>query len=126
MHAQAHVLGLISSPSQPLPSAGQSKTGVGRDLRSQLDVKPRQLLVINVENRDILTSYFEVCTLCVYGVLHVGLSVLEHTSCRCTCMYVQLYYVSLGNLYVSCCSVFYTCTLYVYVFLQNISSHLEA
>ena len=55
---QAHMLGLLSSPSQPLPSVGEGHD-LHPDLRSKLS-KHRQLLVINVTNRDQLTSYFDV------------------------------------------------------------------
>ena len=69
---QAHVLGLISSPSQPLPTATPTTStsaagGVGSstvqghgegDLRRKLDHK--KILVVNVEDRDKVTEYFEV------------------------------------------------------------------
>lgn len=52
------MLGLISSPSQPLPTAGKGFEQP-TDLRTKLS-KQRQLLVMNVANRDQLTSYFDV------------------------------------------------------------------
>ena len=61
------MLGLLSSPNQSLPSASKAMGGAvgGRgqpagDLRVKLERKPRQLLVMNVDNRDQLTAYFEV------------------------------------------------------------------
>ena len=54
---QAHMLGLLSSPSQPLPEVGRHDQH--SDLRSKF-FKQRQLLVMNVANKDQLTSYFEV------------------------------------------------------------------
>ena len=52
---QAHKLGLISSPSQPLPTSvkGRGKAGTG-------STKPRQLLVIGVQDKDQMVSFFEV------------------------------------------------------------------
>ena len=52
------MLGLLSSPSQPLPSVGKGHDHPS-DLRSKLS-KQQQLLVMNVANRDELTSYFDV------------------------------------------------------------------
>lgn len=52
------MLGLLSSPSQPLPSVSEGHD-LHPDLRPKLS-KHRQLLVINVTNRDQLTSYFDV------------------------------------------------------------------
>ena len=52
------MLGLLSSPSQPLPPLGRGKDE-GHDLRAKLS-KQRQLLVMNVVDRDLLISYFDV------------------------------------------------------------------
>ena len=56
---QAHMLGLLSSPSQPLPPRGKGSEQAGHDLRVKLS-KQRQLLVMNVMDRDELISYFDV------------------------------------------------------------------
>lgn len=67
---QAHMLGLLSSPSQSLPSVGKG-CNQNPDLRSKLS-KHRQLLVINVTNRDQLTSYFDV-----HCIAYLALTVLK-------------------------------------------------
>lgn len=54
------MLGLISPTSQAFPPMGRGRGQVPADLRAKLDSKPKQLLVMNVENRDELTAYFEV------------------------------------------------------------------
>ena len=51
LRKQAHMLGLLPP--------GERGRG-GKDLRSRLDTKPRQLVVLNVEDRDQLTKYFDV------------------------------------------------------------------
>ena len=53
------MLGLLSSPSQPLPPRGKGSEQAGHDLRVKLS-KQRQLLVMNVMDRDELISYFDV------------------------------------------------------------------
>ena len=75
LRREAHQLGLISSPSQPLSptsptstrwtgSARGYVTGSGsghvKDLRAVLDQKPKSLLVINAESREQLTAHFDV------------------------------------------------------------------
>lgn len=53
------MLGLLSPTSQqPLTPAGKGQATM--DLRSKLDSRPKQLLVMNVEDREQLTAYFEV------------------------------------------------------------------
>ena len=53
--SQAQKLGLIPN-SVPQTTGGGEKD----DLRSKMNVKPRQLLVLNVTDRDNLTGYLEV------------------------------------------------------------------
>ena len=90
LRREAHQLGLISSPSQPLAQttptskwtgssrshvtgsgghvtgSGGHVTGSGegqmKDLRAVLNKKQKSLLVINAENRDQLTAHFDVST----------------------------------------------------------------
>ena len=58
-YMQARMLGILSPTSQqPLPPAARGQGAM--DLRSKLDSRPKQLLVMNVEDRDQLTAYFEV------------------------------------------------------------------
>ena len=57
---QAHKLGLISSPSQSLPTAGKGKGNNSVDARNNLRAKPRQLLVMGAKEKDQLITYFEV------------------------------------------------------------------
>jgi len=59
LRQQARMLGLISPTSQAFPPMGRGRGQVPADLRAKLDSKPKQLLVMNVENRDELTAYFE-------------------------------------------------------------------
>ena len=73
LRREAHQLGLISSPSQPLSQttptskwtgSGDHVTGSGgglvKDLRAVLNQKQKSLLVINAENREQLTAHFDV------------------------------------------------------------------
>lgn len=73
LRREAHQLGLISSPSQPLAQttptskwtgSGGHMTGSGegqmKDLRAVLNQKQKSLLVINAESRDQLTAHFDV------------------------------------------------------------------
>ena len=90
---QAHQLGLLSSPSQPLPPGGGG-AGAGRgrgksDLRGKLHSKPRQLLVIGAKDRDQLTQYFEV--------KEMGLLLCEVTTSSCS-LFTLLPVQSFGGL----------------------------
>ena len=79
LRQEAHQLGLLSSPSQPLSGgqatpptskwAGGHVTGAGgergggqhgKDLRAVLNKKQKSLLVINAGNREQLTAHFDV------------------------------------------------------------------
>lgn len=88
LRREAHQLGLISSPSQPLAQttptskwtgssgrghvtgSGGHVTGSGegqmKDLRAVLNQKQKSLLVINAENRDQLTAHFDVSDTCTH------------------------------------------------------------
>ena len=72
LRQEAHKLGLITSPSQPLsnqatppPSHQATPTskwagGQVKDLRAMLNKKQKSLLVLNAENREQLTAHFDV------------------------------------------------------------------
>ncbi len=71
------MMGLLSSPSQPLPptvlaeKAAQGRQPSGADLRAKLESKPRHLLVVNVDDKDKLIAYFEVSKKRVSVFVHV-------------------------------------------------------
>ena len=57
---QAHKLGLISSPSQLLPTVENVKHKNAVEAKGNPPAKPRQLLVMGVKEKDDLIAYIEV------------------------------------------------------------------
>lgn len=62
-YIQARKLGILPPGRSDVLQSDHHKRKVSsvNDLRSKLDSKPRQLLVVNVKDKDSLVHYFEVC-----------------------------------------------------------------
>ena len=63
MLPQARKLGILPDSVTPSQETGGGGEWVGKkksDLRSKLDSRPRQILVVGARDKDALTTYFEV------------------------------------------------------------------
>ena len=65
LYIQARKLGILPPGRSDVLQSDHHERKVSsvNDLRSKLDSKPRQLLVVNVKDKDSLVHYFEVCVL---------------------------------------------------------------
>ena len=83
------MLGLISSPSQPASASAKKRVqprGSAHDLRNKLDSKTRQLLVMNVANREAAVEYLEVSYLYLHAYfLYAFIAYMFSFMFYCTC-----------------------------------------
>ena len=78
---QAHKLGILpptTTTASPIgstnapPTSGTIKRELHGDIiKKKVDNKTRQLLVINVEDKDALVKYFVVINYCCYGNINI-------------------------------------------------------